>query len=111
MTMPPLVTAMFIGFVILTVHAYRKYVWKALPVDRMSVKGTLRFLCKTVLFVLGFVVSIYLISHFLLYAMGFIILTGVFISAPLFTILRHDVHDKLRAYRAYRQRRDEGHHA
>jgi hypothetical protein len=106
--MPPQVTMLFIGLAILTVHAYRKYVLQALPVERMSFKERLLFVGQTTVFALGFFVAMYLISYFVLYSIWFVILTGVFMGAPLYTILRHDVHDKLQAYRAYRQRHDKG---
>jgi hypothetical protein len=49
----------------------------------------------------------FVIEYFSLYLLALVFI----VMFAMGTILRHDVHDKLQAYRAYRQRREEGNHA
>lgn len=106
MTVPPLVTAMYIGLALLTVHAYHKYVYTALPDRTLTAQDVLKLVGQTIVFVTAFILA----SLILMYLNPFITITLAILAFIGYAVLRPDVHDKLHAYRAYRQRRDEGTH-
>jgi hypothetical protein len=74
--MPPLATVMVIGLVIITIHAYNKYVLQAFPDGLLSVKDVLTFFGKTAVFVAGFFLSPFIFAHYLPFMIAFALVMG-----------------------------------